>query len=312
MEKMIKMPVLSLDPRTFMQPKLIEGIVNREVTPKLNFIDKFPMVFTDATSVSYGIDDVSASDDITSGVQGVPLDMGELSGLTGIEVSPIDRKHGALREFGYEIKVSERDLERNDVIDDLNRAVSRASYGIAKKINGDIVNTLKTVVNDITEPDGNAVWNHADATPVSDITKFIDAMDLENTECELSDLFLNKTNYYEMLDYLQGVDIKWALDPMARNSKTIPGVNGVNIHKLYTSELAEGGYVGIDGTPAFAPITTYAYHPAGLNKDGKFPLIAVNQYQEEARPRPVVTELTAETFHALKVPNACMYKATGI
>lgn len=306
------MPVINLDPRTFMQPKLIEGIANTRVEPKLNFINVFPTVYTDATSVSYGVDDVTATKDIGDGVQGVPIDMSEMSALTEIEVSPIDRKHGSLREFGYEIRVSERDLLRNDVIDDLNRAVSRASQGIAKKINGDIVTKLKAVSNDITEVDGSAVWNAENADPVGDITLFEEAMDLEDTDYELTDLFLNKTNYYEIKRYMQNIDINWAQSPIGNGMTAVPNVNGVNIHKLYTSELAEGGYLGIDGTPANAPITTYAYHPSGLQADGTLPLIAVNQFQEKARPRPIVTEITAETFHALKYPNAVCYKATGI
>ena len=196
------MPAVTLDPRTFMQPKLIEGIVNREIEPKLNFINLFPKVYTKATSVEYKTDDTTAADDISGGVMGVPVDMGEMSALTEIEVSAIDRQNGSLREFGYEIKVSERDLERNDVIDDLNRAVTRAAYGVAKKINGDIVTKLKAVTNDITEVDGAAVWSSDSATPVEDIISFAQAMDLETTDYELTDLFLNSTNYYELMKYI--------------------------------------------------------------------------------------------------------------
>lgn len=306
------MPVLSLDPRTFMQPKLIEGIVNREVNPNLNFINVFPTVYTNATSVSYAVDDITAANDISDGVQGTPVDLGELSGLPSIEVSAIDRKHGALREFGYQIKVSERDIQRNDVIDDLSRAVSRAAYGIAKKVNGDIVAKLKAVSNDITEVDGASVWSAADATPISDILKFRKAMDLETTEYELNELFLHKDNYYELLDYAQNTDIRWAKDPFNANPDMPLNINGVNIHKLYTTELAEGAYLGIDGRPQSTPLTTYAYHPAGIQADGTLPLVAVNQYQEEGRPRNIVTEFTAETFHALKIPNAVCYKSSGI
>lgn len=306
------MPVITMDQRDFLQPKLVEGIVNREINPQLSFLNVFPVIPTTATSVSYMVDDDSAADDIASGKTGTPIDMGEMSKLSSIDVSPVNRKNGALTQFGYEIRVSKRDFERSEIIDDLNRAVSRAAYGMAKKINGDIVGTLKAVVNDISEVDGAATWDLDTATPVEDILSFADAMDLETTDYELTDLYLNKTNYFELLKYLQGIDINWVLDPMKNSQRAVPAVNGVNIHKLYSSELAEGAYLGIDGRPGNTPLTTYAYSPQGYQEEGEYPLVYVNQYTEDGKGGSIVTEFLAETFHAVKIPNAVTYKSGAI
>lgn len=306
------MAVITLDARDFLQPKLVEDLANDKIETKLNFIDVFDVVPTNATTVSYAQDLVTAGDDISSGKMGTPLPMGELSKLSEIEVSPISRKHGALEVFGYKIKVSERDIDRGEVIDDLNRAVNRATYGMAKKVNDDQVAVLKTApsLNDITEPGASfTAWGDSDPNPVSDVLDIAEAMDLDNYESELTDLYLHKTNYYEFLDYLQSIDINWVLNPMDNTARGIPPVEGVNIHKLKSSELSEGYYLGLCQTPGYQALTTYAYHPNGVGSDGTYPLISVNQYKEQEHPRNVVTEFTAEMFHALKAPNSVCYRS---
>jgi hypothetical protein len=130
------MPVNTIDPRAFMQPKRLEGVVNKKLESATSFINMFPVVPTDATSVTYHEDLVTAGADITSGKMGKPLDLGELSGLAKIEVSPITQKHGFLRPFGYEFRIGKRDMERKSgIIDDLTRGVGRAVTGMAKRIN---------------------------------------------------------------------------------------------------------------------------------------------------------------------------------
>ena len=308
------MAVITLDARDFLQPKLVEGLANTKIETKLNFIDIFDIVPTNATTVSYSQDLVNAGDDIDSGKMGTPLPMGELSKLSEIEVSPISRKHGALEVFGYKIKVSERDIDRGEVVDDLNRAVNRATYGMARKINDDQVAMLKTApaVNDITEPGAFTAWDADGCTPVSDVLSIEESMDLDNYESLLTDLFLHKTNYYEALDFLQNIDINWVLDPKGNPQRQLPAINGINIHKLKSSELAEAAYLGLCLTPGYQPLTTYAYSPSGIGKDGTYPLVSVNQYKEQEHPRNVVTEFTAEMFHALKAPNSVCYRAASI
>jgi hypothetical protein len=306
------MTTVTLDPRDFLRPKLIEGVVNRELEQNLSFLDVFDIVPTQAKSIAYSEDLVSATDDISDGVMGKPLDMNELSQLTSIEVSTITQKHEAMGRFGYQVKVSKDDIERGEVIDDLSRAVSRCAFGMAKKINDDILTKLKAVSNDITEVSGAAVWSADTATPVEDIMSFAEAMDLETYPYELKRLYLNKTNYYELMKYLQGIDINWVLDPMKQGQRSVPDVNGVGIHKLYTSELAEGAYLGLDDRPGMAALTSYAYNPAGFGKNGEYPLVFVNQYEEEKYPHNVVTEFIAEMAHVIKTPNAVSYRASGI
>lgn len=311
------MTVNTIDPRAFLQPKLLENIVNKKLEATKSFINLFPVVPTDATSVTYHEDLITAGADIASGKQGKPLELGELSGLAKIEVSAITQKHGFLRPFGYEFRISRRDLERSSPIaDDLTRGVGRAVFGMASKINEDILNILKNATNDITEPgDDFTPWSDDEATPFSDILKIAEAMDIEGYDSEGNQLYLQSTNYYELLDAAQNTDIAWVQNPMANTNRQIPQINGFNIHKLKgTSELVEGAYLALDGRQEYAPITTYAHSQAGMQKDGTFPIINIYQYTEKpgSYNEVTVTEFIAETFHALKSPNSVCYKSSGL
>lgn len=317
------MPVNTIDPRDFLQPKLIEDVVNTKLESTLSFTNMFPVVPTDATAVTYSEDLVTAGADITSGTMAKPLDMNELSGLSKIVVSPITQKHGMLRPFGYEFRVSKKDLERTQVIDDLTRGVGRAAFGIRKRINDDITTILKSAAstNDITEPyqdrSGNTwtAWSEDGAMPISNMLQIAEAMDIEGYDSECNMLYLQSGNYYELMDYIQEIDINWVDNPMMNNNRQIPQINGINIIKLKgTNELAAGSYMGMDGRPEYAPITIYAYNRSGMGTDAEVPIINVFQYTENpgSYKEMVVTEFVAETFYALKAPNSVCYRASSI
>ena len=159
--------------------------MNRKLESSLSFVNMFPTIPTDDVAVAYSEDLTTAGADITSGTMAKPLDLGELSGLSEIEVSPITQKHGMLRPFGYEFRVSKKDLERGQVIDDLTRGVGRATYGIASKINSGVLTKIKNASNDITEPYQDragsiwTAWSEDGAKPLSDILQMVEAMDIE-------------------------------------------------------------------------------------------------------------------------------------
>jgi hypothetical protein len=311
------MTVNTIDPRAFMQPKRLEGVVNKKLETTQSFINMFPVVPTDATSVTYHEDLTTAGADISGGTMAKPLDLGELSGLAKIEVSSITQKHGFLRPFGYEFRISRRDLDRGGtIIDDLTRGVGRAVYGMSDRINSDILDILKNATNDVTEP-GSAwtAWSEGDAAPLSNMLDIANAMDLEGYDSEANQLYLQQQNYYELLDYVENVDIAWVQNPMNNGTRTIPQINGFNIHKLKgTGQLAQGAYMALDGRPEYAPITTYAHSQRGMGSDGTFPIINIYQYKEKegSYQEQVVTEFIAETFHALKAPNSICYRSTGV
>jgi len=302
---------VTLSPKQFLRKNVIEGIANKQLEQQLDFKDVFDVVFTDAVSVTYSEDTTTAGDDITSETMGAPLDMGELSELTSIEVSKITQKAGMLKPFGYQIKVSERDIRRSEVIDELTRAVDRSAFGMAKKINDDIVTKLSAVTNDITEVAGDAAWNADTADPIKDIVSFQEAMDVEGFPYQMTDLFLHKTNFYELKKFMLGIDRSWALDPTG-GQKDVPNLMGVNIHNTHSTQLSESNIIGLDSRPGYRGMTLYAYRPAEMAGRAESPMINVYQYKEEKYPHNIVTEFVSEILPALKIPNAVYYMAAAV
>jgi hypothetical protein len=300
--------VTTLDPRQALQPRFIEGIVNKKMEQQLDFKDIFPRVKTDALSFSYFEDTTNAGADITSGKMGTPAPLGELGELSEIEVSRISMSHGAMERFGYELRFSQRQMREPAFIDEISRAVDRAAFGMAKKMNDDIITKLEAVSNDITEVDGAAAWSASTATPVEDILSFVQASILEGYPYEMNELFLEKGNYFELLKYLQGVDINWVRDPMS-NGRVMPDVNGVKINRVFSTELAHASYIGLDNR--YPAMTVYEYlDPKHASMEQG--MVNVNKYEEERHPYNIVVELYAERGLALKVPNAVSYKASNI
>lgn len=303
------MVAMTLDPRQALQPRFIEGIMNKKMEQQLDFLNIFPRVQTDALSFSYFEDTTNAGADLVSGVMGSPNQLAEVGELSEIEVSRISMQHGAMERFGYQLRFSQRQLREAAVVDEIARAYDRAAFGMSKKMNDDIIDKLKAVSNDITEVSGSAVWSDAAATPVEDILSFVEASMIEGYPYELNELFLHKTNYFEMMKYLQGIDINWVRDPLAPEGRVMPVVNGVRINNLHSTQLAEGGYIGLDAR--YPAITVYEYKDPKHNTiEGG--MINVNVYEEERFPYNIVVEMYAERGLALKVPNAVSYKSSGI
>ena len=301
------MVALTLDPRQALQPAFIEGIINKKMEQQLDFNGMFPEVKTDALSFSYMTDLTTAGADIASGKMSKPVELGELSELTEIEVSSIDLKYGAMQRFGYELRFSQRQLREPAFIDEITRAYDRAAFGIAKKMNDDIIAAIQAVGQDLGA--GKAVWSDKAAAPVEDMLTFAAASMVEGYPYELKDLYVHKDNYFEMLKYLQGIDIEWVRDPTSPDGRNMPIVNGVNIHNTNTTQLAEGSYIGLDSQ--YPGLTIYQYlDPKHSQQEGG--RINVNKYEEERFPYNIVVELFAERGIASKLPYALYARANGI
>jgi hypothetical protein len=299
---------ITLTTEQALRPFIIEGIVNKEAEQQLDFKNIFPEIRTDALGFTYMKDTTTAGDDISSGKMGKPVDMGEMSELSEIDVSPISLAHGSMEVFGYKIKVSQRSLREASYVDELLRAYQRAGFGIAKKKNDDILAKLIAETNEVTEVGGGAAWNADDADPINDIIKFQEAFDLEGYPFELDTIFLHKTNFYELQKYMTAIDRDWGLNP--RNERKLPPLMGVTFRNTHSTQMTEGDVLGLDSR--YPAATIYKYMDP---KKSAFPnesFIMVNKFVEDEHPQNIVIELTAEMGIAIKEPNAKYYYNNGI
>ena len=85
--------IITISPDKALRREFIERAILRKMNPALIFMDLFPVVdLGGATTFKYFEDSISAEDDIVSGKMTEPMEMDELSKLTKLEVSPIERK----------------------------------------------------------------------------------------------------------------------------------------------------------------------------------------------------------------------------
>lgn len=298
----------TLDPRQILQPTLLEGVVNKKLEAQLDFHNMFPTVPTDALGFTYFQDTTSAGDDISNGVQAKPSPLLEVGELDEIEMSPIQTKSGIMERYGYELKFSKRQLRQKEVVDEISRGVDRAVFGISRKRNDDIANVIKNINNDVTEAGGYKVWSDPEATPNSDILSFVKASKIEGYPYQLNNLYLHNDNYFELLDYVQNVDINWVQSPFQSDIK-IPNINGVMIHNAMTSQINEGSYIGTDSR--YPGISIYEYLDPDHSKiEGSH--VNVNVIEEEKSPYNTVVEIYTEIGIAPKLPNSLYYKSSAI
>ena len=225
----------TLDPRQIFQHRILEGIVNAKLEQNLDFNNMFPVVRTDALSFSYFEDITTAGADIADGTQGSAAPLMELGELDEIETSSITQKYGGMNRYGYQLRFSKRQLREAAIVDEIRRAIDRATFGIAKKMNDDIISAIQAAGQDLGS--GAAVWSSASATPVEDLLTFKAASEVEGYPYTLSDMFLHQTNYYEMLKYVQGIDINWVQSPFGAGAQ-LPVINGVTLHNIRSTQLA--------------------------------------------------------------------------
>jgi hypothetical protein len=185
---------------------------------------------------------------------------------------------------------------------------------MARKMDDKFIAALQARTGDsITEVSGAAVWSADGATIADDIISFQEAADVNGYDNMLTDLYVEKTNFYEAKKYFVDLLMSRSGNPqMIGNPNVIPDIMGTNIHKALSASIAEGGYVGLDSRPGFKPATIYAYRDPKFGTSAQFPLVNVYQYIEEAYPHRTITEFVADMFLAIKQPNAVSYKSSGI
>ena len=292
------MAIITLTADKALRREFIERAITKKMNPMLQFKDLFPVVdLQGATTFKYFEDDISAEDDIKSGVMTEPMEISELSKLTKLEVSPINRKIGDVTQFGYAIDFSKKIQRENGFIDELLRAYERAAYGMARKINLDVFNTIDTYASG-QAPTIAKEWSEDDANiPIDIIHGKQKFEDVEGYDYTLTDLFVNTENYRE-------AEIAYRYLPQTFNNGNIEGVQLTNCKQLVQSGTA----YAIDMN--LKPITIYKnVDTEHSTMDGG--IINVNTYTDVEYPFSTHIELYCELGIAAKV-NKAMSKWTGL
>lgn len=294
------MPIITLSAEKMLRKEFVERAILTKMKPQLYFLDIFPIVdLGGATTFTHFIDDVNAEDDIQNGVMSEPLPVTELSELTKIDISPISKKTGDTYQFGYAFEWSEAKLKENGFIDEVQRAIDRMAYGMARKINADIFNTMDTYAQSgITLNDGD--WS--DSAQIND-----DLIDLKYKfedqtfqEYTLTDMYLNTAQVREANKFYK------ALTGEFNESD----VEGIEFHNTKTTVSAGTAYC-IDKN--IKPITIYKnVNPKHSTLSNPVSgLININTYEQDKYPFKHGMEVWAEMGIAVKHSQALL-KQTGL
>ncbi len=276
-----------------LRKEFIERAIMKKMSPQLYFLNLFPVVDLDgATTFSYFRDDVSAEDDIQTGVMSEPLPVSELSALSKIDISTITKKTGDTYQFGYAMEYSEAKQKENGFVDEVARAIDRMSYGMARKLNGDIFNCMDQFASatPITLNDGT--WD-ASAQINDDIVDMKYSFeDQEGWDYNLTDAFVNTQNFRELNKFYSALDGQFTPDDC----------EGVGFTNTKTA-VSEGTLYGIDKN--IKPITIYKNtNPKHSTMNGG--LINVNTYTQDHYPFSTTIEVWMEVGIACKHPSAIL------
>lgn len=287
------MPIITLSSDKMLRKEFIERAIMKKMSPQLYFLNLFPVVDLDgATTFSYFRDDVSAEDDIQTGVMSEPLPVSELSALSKIDISTITKKTGDTYQFGYAMEYSEAKQKENGFVDEVARAIDRMSYGMARKLNGDIFNCMDQFASatPITLNDGT--WDTSAQINDDIVDMKYSFEDQEGWDYNLTDAFVNTQNFRELNKFYSALDGKFTPDDC----------EGVGFTNTKTA-VSEGTLYGIDKN--IKPITIYKNtNPKHSTMNGG--LINVNTYTQDHYPFSTTIEVWMEVGIACKHPSAIL------
>ena len=287
------MPIITLSSDKMLRKEFIERAIMKKMSPQLYFLNLFPVVDLDgATTFSYFRDDVSAEDDIQTGVMSEPLPVSELSALSKIDISTITKKTGDTYQFGYAMEYSEAKQKENGFVDEVARAIDRMSYGMARKLNGDIFNCMDQFASatPITLNDGT--WDTSAQINDDIVDMKYSFEDQEGWDYNLTDAFVNTQNFRELNKFYSALDGQFTPDDC----------EGVGFTNTKTA-VSEGTLYGIDKN--IKPITIYKNtNPKRSTMNGG--LINVNTYTQDHYPFSTTIEVWMEVGIACKHPTAIL------
>ena len=285
-----------------LQPEFISKVINPMIEQELLFEDIFKRYTISELSFTYNRKLTNTTEDIMSGLQGKPGLLNEVGTLSEIDTSQIIQVHGNMTARGYKKTFAQSIYRTSTAMSVIDEAINSAAYGISYQQNQDIISTIVNNKNDVDEYKADIKWGEPDADPIDDILKIISSTIIPGSPCMLTDLYLNKEQYFFLLSYAQNkTNVPWTETPF-KDTITLPSVNGVIIHNALEGMIEAGDYIGLYRKQP--GIEIYQYIDPNIPSNG---YINVNQYTEVPKPYNMVTEFFSEVGYAIVDPNSLYY-----
>lgn len=232
---------------------------------------------------------------------------------------------GITEARGFQVRIK-RSAIRNQPkgIDEINRAYKAAGFWLADYINTSIITAITAGATTPTWTP-TAVWSDGSATPVDDLIRLEACMEREGYPYALTDVLVEKTNWYELKGYLTSVDIS---DAKQRGLYGVP-VIGKDVIRVPVvdadvlkckSGLTEGYVLGLDRNNPAAEYHYYVDNKFGTAQvqyetivDGKRQMVTADnlgvQFEtyEEQGTHDQILRFWVENKVAVTEPYAALY-----
>ncbi len=254
-------PLITGSVDEFLQPSYALPLIYEIMEPNLIWPDLLKAVPESSNAFMYQYDSDGMSGDTKK--QTPPARTG------GAKFPRLDRSRrtvasGLLQQNGFEVAIP-RAVIRNEQqgVSEIAEAYKTAAFWMAEWQN---TNALASITSGGTDLSGDftptAVWSAAGATPVDDLIRFASNMDREGYPFRLTDVFVNKAEWYELKGYLTSIDVDimklrsvYGIPEITKDRIFIPVVDS-NIHKVM-SGMTDSRIIGIDRNNPAAEIHYY-------------------------------------------------------
>jgi hypothetical protein len=247
----------------YLQSDFVESRIVNMILPELQWMDFMPKVKVDSKAVWATKEPTTAATDTK---RRKPRLRTAGSRFVKIGISNLEEISTTMASFGLEIRIDEDAVRFAEGLDMINRAYTRAAYWLAQEVNTVIGDALVAGVYQQTTGNGfydkaTPAWSvAATRKPVGDLQLMLADMERDGYPYELTDVFLHKTNYDEMLAYLMNLNVDqgerqaiWGTPNFKTAAISLP-VLGITAHRMRFSVL-EGKVLGLDSR--FSPATYY-------------------------------------------------------
>lgn len=250
------MTQVSMPNDRFLTKEFVIPTVFEIMNPYLAFFDFLPKVKADSRAVKYKTETTSQSGDPK---KKTPRTRTPGSKFTYLDISQFTMQTALLDNRGFAIRIDEDAVQYAEGVDEINRAYSRVAYWLGEYLNTEIATTLDAgaTASSVTP---TKVWSDmTDGKHVRDLIAMAEAMDREGYPYQQTDVFVEKTNFYELQQFLVNVtagDLKQreilGMPVITKDMMTIPAAQ-CNIRKL-KSGLTHGTALSMDGRNPAATI----------------------------------------------------------
>lgn len=280
-----------------------------------------PAIKADGRAVQYKQETTSANTDTNKKTPRVKTPAAKWA---YVEIDQMEKKSAILNQKGVAIKIDRDAVTSVQGIDEIKRAYERVSYWIASSINTNIISTITTGATTPTWTP-TAEWSESTATPVDDLINLEEQMEREGYPYQLTDLYINKTNWFELKKYLTSVDVTdakqrdiYGVPAINKDSMNIPVIQG-DVHKV-VSGIDEGYVLGLDrnnpcgsyfynNDPMFAPATIkYNTVEAGKKVTRSVKNLGINTHKYfDDDSHDTVIQIWYDGVGVVKEPYAALY-----